>query len=364
MDLLTTRIDLDAVAHNTRTIKQRVGAARLMAVVKADGYNHGAADVARVMLAHGADALGVATLAEAHGLRQAGITAPLLAWIWSPGQDFRAALAADIELGVSTLAQVRALADAAVPARVAVKVETGMHRSGLEEPEWAQALTTLQAASHITVTGLFSHLSCADDPGNPATDQQAATFRRAIDVARSLGLEVPVNHLCNSPGTLTRPDLHFDQVRVGVALYGLEPVPGRDHGLRPAMTWVGRITAVKPIAPGEGSSYGLTWRADKPGWLALVPCGYADGLPRAVQGHLDVGIGGHRYPQVGRVCMDQFVVDLGDNPHGVTAGDEAVIFGTGGMSATELAAATGTINYEIVCRPTGRTRREITGSES
>lgn len=362
MDLLTARVDLAAIAHNTRLIKQRVGSARLMAVVKADGYNHGAVDAATVMLANGADALGVATLAEALRLREAGVTAPLLAWIWSPGQDFTAALDADIELGVTTRAQARALIDAAVPGTVAVKVETGMHRAGLEESEWEPVLTALRDARHLTISGLFSHLACADDPDSPATDRQAEDFRRAVATARGLGLEVPVNHLCNSPGALTRPDLHFDQVRVGVALYGLEPVPGREHGLAPAMTWAATVTAVKPVEADEGTSYGLTWRAERPGWLALVPCGYADGLPRSVQGHLEVGIGGRRYPQVGRVCMDQFTVDLGTNPAGVTTGDRVVIFGAGGMSATELADATGTINYEIVCRPTGRTSRDIVRS--
>ncbi|MGP6173910.1 alanine racemase [Corynebacterium sp. A21] len=359
MDLLRTRIDLDAIAHNTRRLKELAGSARLMAVVKANGYNHSAPDVAAVMLANGADALGVATLAEAHQLRVAGITAPLLAWIWSPEQDFRAAIAADIELSVPTTAHARALISAAVPARIAVKIDTGMHRAGLAEAEWKPVFAALRDAEHLTISGLFSHLACADEPANPMTNQQGELFRRAIAVARSVGLAVPVNHLCNSPGTLTRPDLHFQQVRVGLALYGLEPIPGLDHGLRPAMSWEATITAVKPIGAGEGVSYGLTWQAPRPGQLALVPCGYADGLPRSVQGHLEVGINGHRYPQVGRVCMDQFLVDLGENPEGVAPGDPLTIFGPGGMSATELAEAAGTINYEVICRPTGRTVRTI-----
>lgn len=363
MDLLTTRIDLDAIAHNTRLLKEKVGGARLMAVVKADGYGHGAVEVARTMSAHGADAFGVATLAEGVELREAGIEAPILAWIWSPAQDVAEALALNIELAVPSLEHARTLVDADVPARVCVKVDTGLHRSGVDEADLDEVLTVLRDADHLTVTGLFSHLACADEPDNPETDRQAERFRRAIDRARELGLELPVNHLCNSPAALTRPDLHFDQVRVGVALYGQEPIPGRDHGLRPAMTWSASVSVVKPIAAGEGSSYGLTWRASEPGYLAVVPCGYADGLPRAAQGHLEVGIGGHRYPQVGRVCMDQIVVSLGANPHGVRPGDEAVIFGEGGMSATELADALGTINYEIICLPAGRTVRTYVGGE-
>lgn len=359
MDLLRTRIDLGAIAHNTRRLKELVGSARLMAVVKANGYNHSAPEVAAVMLANGADALGVATLAEAHQLREAGITAPLLAWLWSPEQDFRAAIASDIELSVPTADHAKVLIDAAVPARIAVKIDTGMHRAGLVEDEWEPVLRQLREATHLEVSGLFSHLACADEPANPTTDLQGERFRRAIAVAQQVGLAVPINHLCNSPGALTRPDLHFQQVRVGLALYGLEPIPTLDHGLRPAMSWEATITAVKPISAGEGISYGLTWQAPQPGQLALVPCGYADGLPRSVQGHLEVGINGRRYPQVGRVCMDQFLVDLGGNPHGVVPGDTLIIFGQGGMSATELAEAAGTINYEVVCRPAGRTIRTI-----
>lgn len=363
MDLLTARINLDAIAHNTRLLKQKAGDARLMAVVKADGYGHGAVEVAHVMAANGADAFGVATLAEAVHLRESGIEAPILAWIWSPHQDVAEALALNIELGVPSLAHARALVDAEVPAKVCVKVDTGLHRSGVDEAELDEVLTALRDAEHLAVTGLFSHLASADDPTDPETDRQAERFRRAVARARELGLDVPVNHLCNSPAALTRPDLHFQQVRVGVALYGQEPVPGLEHGLLPAMTWSAQVTVVKPIEPGEGTSYGLTWHAEREGQLAVVPCGYADGLPRSVQGHLEVGIGGCRYPQVGRVCMDQIVVDLGDNVAGVEAGDEAVIFGEGGMSATELAEATGTINYEIICLPAGRTVRIYVGGE-
>lgn len=361
MELLTTRIDLDAIAHNTRLLKDLVGDVRLMAVVKADGYGHGAGRVAQVMAENGADCFGVATLQEAVDLRNEGIAKPILAWIWSPEQDLTEALSLNIQLGIPSVAHAQALVDAAVPARVSVKVDTGLHRSGVDEADWARVFTLLHEAEHLTVTGVFSHLACADEPDNPTNDIQAAALGRAIDLARSLGLDIPVNHLCNSPGTLTRPDLHHEQVRVGLALYGLSPLPDVDPGLRPAMSWIGRITVVKPIAPGESTSYNHTWTAEEPGWLAVVPAGYADGVPRSWQGDLQVGIGGKLYPQVGRVCMDQIVVSLGANEFGVQPGDEAVIFGEGGLSATELAAATGTINYEIICRPTGRTVREYEG---
>ncbi|AKK07935.1 alanine racemase [Corynebacterium testudinoris] len=362
MDLLSTRIDLDAIAHNTRTIKTLIGEqVRLMAVVKADGYGHGALEAAKVMGANGAEAFGVATLAEAVALREGGIDTPILAWIWSPDEDITEALALSIELGVPSLRHARALVEAAIPARVAIKVDTGLHRSGVDEADWEEVFTLLREAEHLDVTGVFSHLACGDEPFNPANDAQGAALVRAIELGRSLGLDLPINHLCNSPGTLTRPDFHHEQVRVGVALYGLEPIDGLSHDLQPAMTWSAEVITVKPIRPGESVSYGHTWTAEDAGWLALVPAGYADGLPRAWQGTLQVGIGGKLYPQVGRVCMDQIVVHLGPNEFGVQAGDEAVIFGEGGMSATELAAATDTINYEIVCRPTGRTTRVYEG---
>lgn len=367
MNLLTTRIDLDAIAYNTRLLKDMAGDAKLMAVVKADGYNHGMDKVAPVMAANGADAFGVATIPEALALRASGITAPVLCWIWSAEQDWTAAVDASIDLAVISPQHARVLIDAPLSdsrrVRVSIKVDTALHRSGVDEDDWDEVFTMLRDANHIEVTGLFSHLSCADEPHNEETDRQAVIFRRAIARAQALGLDVPTNHLCNSPATLTRPDLYFDMVRPGVALYGMEPINGLDHGLRPAMSWIGAVTVVKPIKKGEGTSYSLTWRAESDGFLAVVPAGYADGVPRAAQDHIRVNINGHYYSQVGRICMDQFVVFLGDNPHAVTAGDEAVIFGEQGMSATELADALGTINYEVICRPTGRTVREYTGED-
>lgn len=363
--LLRTRIDLDAIAHNTRVYKEMVGSdVNLMCVVKADAYGHGAAEVAPVMAANGADAFGVATVSEGLALRESGIDKPILAWIWDPGDDVAKPLAAGLDLSVPTLEHARVLAQTQVPARVYVSVETGMHRAGLEESEWGQACALLHKARHIEVLGIMSHLACADELDSPMTDLQAAAFARALTVARSAGLKCPVNHLCNTPGTLNRKDLHYQQVRVGLGLYGLEPVAGQDHGLRPAMTWAGTVMAVKPIPAGEGTCYGMTWRAQRDSWLANVPVGYADGLPLAFQSAVQVGIGGRLYPQVGRVCMDQIVVDLGENPDGVAPGAEAVIFGVGGQGASALADAAGTISYEVICRPTGRTVRCYVGGEN
>lgn len=360
MSQLRTVIDLDAIAHNTRAMKQHIGAGvQLMAVVKADGYNHGAVEVAQVMSANGADCFGVATVSEALALKDAGIEEPVLAWIWRPGDDITDALAAGVELGVPSLHHLRALIDAAVPARICLALETGLHRSGLDESAWFEAFSTVRDAAHLTVTGLFTHLACADDPHASVTDQQLAEFRRAVALGRELGLELPVNHAANSPAAITRRDSHFDQVRVGLALYGMNPVPETDTlGLRPAMTWEADVIVVKPISPGQSVSYGHTFTADRHGYTAVIPVGYADGLPRSAQDVLEVTIGGTRYAQIGRVCMDQVVVDLGDNPHAVAPGDTAVLFGPGGMSVEELAAGLNTINYEVACLPKGRTQRE------
>lgn len=329
-----------------------------MAVVKADGYNHGAAEVATVMADNGADAFGVATPKEAVELREAGIDKPILAWLWNPDEDVTDALAAGVELGVPSLQHLRELIDSDLTARVCLKVETGMHRSGIDESFWREAFELVRGAKNITVTGLFSHLACADDPDNPATSVQGEAFARAIALGRELELELPINHLCNSPGALTRPDLHHEQVRVGLALYGMNPLDGEDDfGVRPAMTWSADVVAVKPVAPGDGVSYGHTHVIDREGFTAVLGVGYADGLPRMLSSRMTVVIDGHPYRQIGRVCMDQIVIDLGDNPHAVSQGNEAVLFGPGGVSVDDFADLLGTINYEVACLPKGRTER-------
>lgn len=366
MNMLRTRIDLDAITHNVRVLKHAAGDAQLMCVVKADAYGHGVGRVTSVMAQAGADLFGVATIAEARRLRALGVELPVMAWLWDATGDaaldeIAAALADDIQLVAPSLLHLQALVDAEIPAIITMKVETGMHRGGIEPAEWQQAFSLAKSTPHLQVRGLMSHLACADEPAHPANAAQIRQFRKAIAQARTLGLEVPVNHIANSAATLEQPDAHFQQVRTGIACYGLEPVAGCEHDLRPAMTWAATVLAVKPISAGEATSYGLTWTAEQDGYLAVIPCGYADGLPRSVQGHLQVGISGKCYPQVGRVCMDQILVDLGENPFGVQAGDEAVLFGEHGMSATDLADATGTINYEIVTNPGGRTVREYEG---
>lgn len=359
MSSSTLRIDLAAIDHNTRLLKEKVGETRLMCVVKADAYNHGAEQVVPVMDAAGADAFGVANFDEAAHVR-ALTGKPVVAWLWEPGEE----IPAGVELGVPGMEHLTWLAEHEVAAPLHIVVDTGMNRSGIDEEDWLRAFRTAKQAG-LNLVGMMSHLACADEPEHPHNAEQLDAFTRAVELARAEGLSPRWAHLANSPAVLTSTAHVFDQVRPGIALYGLDPVEGGGAPLLdgtaplvPAMTWTAGITAVKLISKGEGASYGLTWTAPADGWTAVVPVGYADGLHRSWQDAMEVTIAGKRYPQVGRICMDQFIIWLGDNSGGVAVGDEAVIFGDGGMGAAELARRTGTIHYEVVCAPHGRVRRE------
>ncbi|WP_433580486.1 alanine racemase [Nocardia brasiliensis] len=364
-----TVVDLDAIAHNVRILRELAGDAAVMAVVKADGYNHGAVEVGKAALAAGAAELGVTTIAEAVRLREAGITAPILSWLNNSAADYAAAIGADIEIGVSSLDHLRAVAAATEQtgrtATVSLKVDTGLNRNGLSPVEYPQALAelrTLVDAQAMRFRALFSHLANADEPAHPVNDMQRDRFLEAIAVAKEHGLEPELVHLANSPATLTRPDLAFDMVRPGIAMYGHSPV-AEDFGLRPAMTFQARVALVKQVAAGEGVSYGHTWYAPRDTTVALIPVGYADGVFRSLSGRFEVWLGGARRPNVGRVCMDQFVVDLGDNAAKVREGDMAVLFGggPGEPRAQEWADLLGTIHYEVVCSPRGRSVRRYVG---
>jgi alanine racemase len=348
-------VDLDAIRHNVRLLAGRAagsGAATL-AVVKADGYGHGAVPVARAALEAGATWLGSCSLAEALILRAAGITAPILAWLDLPDADRADAIAADIDLTASSVGELDAIVDAAAragrPAAVHLKIDTGLSRNGCPPADWPDLVTRAakeQRDGHISVPAVWSHLACADEPGHPSIDRQAERFGVAYQQATAAGL-TPIRHLANSAATLTRPDLHFDLVRVGIAIYGGNPV-AEPNGLRPAMTFRSSVVSLKRVAAGESVSYGHTWTAPADTTLALVPVGYADGVPRALSGRMSVWLAGARRPVAGRVCMDQLVVDCGDDP--VEIGDEVVLFGSGehgGPTAREWADTLGTIDYEI-----------------
>lgn len=361
-------VDLDAIAHNVRLIRERAGSAQVMAVVKADGYGHGAAQVGRAALAAGAAELGVATLDEALALRRDGVTAPVLAWLHAPGTDFAPALTADVQLGVSSVRQLNAVLDAANrtgrSAVVTLKVDTGLNRNGVSPAEFPALVDELRRAvadEAVRARGIMSHLACGDDPASPVNDLQAQRFSEFRTAARDAGVEFEIAHLCNSPAALTRPDLAYDMVRPGIAVYGQTPIPASgDMGLRPAMTLKCTVALVRSISAGDGVSYGHTWIAERDTTVALLPIGYADGLFRGLSGRFEVLINGRRRPAIGRVCMDQFVVDLGPGPVDVAEGDEAILFGSGErgeQTAQDWAELLGTINYEIVTSPRGRVRR-------
>ncbi|MGJ7905522.1 alanine racemase [Actinopolyspora sp. H202] len=361
------RIDLAAIRHNVAVLAGHASesGARTMVVVKSDGYGHGASAVAEAALRSGADWLGVASIPEALGLRERGISAPLLCWLYQRGDDVTGAVRAGVDLSVSSEARLHDVVTAAEStghtARIHLKIDTGLHRNGATAESWERLVALAakaEADGAVEVFAVWSHLACADEPGHPSIDRQAERFRLAHEQALAAGLR-PLRHLANSAALLTRPDLRFDMVRPGIAVYGLDPVPREgDHGLRPAMTFRSSVALTKRIEAGESVSYGHNWTAPTATNLALVPVGYADGVPRSLSDRFSVLLGGRRRPVVGRVCMDQIVVRCDDDE--VAEGDEVVLFGPGDHgepTAAEWADELGTIHYEIV---TGMYRPRVT----
>jgi alanine racemase len=373
MQRFSADVDLGAIRSNVGRLRDAAGSAEVMAVVKADAYGHGVEPVARTVLAAGATWLGVAFVEEALALRAAGLDVPVLAMTASPRDDVTTAVEAGVDLAVHAVWGLEAAAEAARlanrPARVHLKVDTGLSRGGATAEDWpalVDATVAHVAESTVEVVGIWSHLACADTPAHPSVASQLEWFRSGLDVATRAGLTARVVHLANSAGTLAIPDARFDLVRPGIAVYGL--TPGADLGtpaslgLRPAMTLRARIALVKEVDAGRGVSYGHRYTTDRRTRLALVPLGYADGIPRHGSGVGPVQIGGERYTVSGTVCMDQFVVDVGDAE--VAAGDEVVLFGPGDdgePTADEWAEAIGTIGYEIVTRIGGRVPRAYVG---
>jgi alanine racemase len=327
------RVDLDAIRENVARLRSGTSA-ELMAVVKGDGYGHGMVPAARAALGAGADWLGACTLDEALLLRQQGITAPVLAWLLAPGLPLHDGIAVGVDLGCASLTQLDEMIEAGRradrPARLHLKIDTGLSRGGATVADWPallEAAAKAQADGLVEVVGVWSHLVCADSPGHPTTDRQLAVFHEGLEMVDRAGLRPRYRHLANSAATLTRPDTHFDMVRPGLAIYGLSPIAGERFGLRPAMTARARVMLTKRVPAGTGVSYGHTYLTEREGTLAVVPLGYADGVPRHASSTGPVQLGGRRRTISGRVCMDQFVVDCGDDE--VVAGDVATLFGSG-----------------------------------
>ena len=381
-------VDLAAIRHNLGVLRAAAPGALQLATVKANAYGHGLLPVARAALDGGAGWLGVAQLAEAftlrHGLDEAGVAradAPILAWISTSSSDFAAAIEADIDLSVSwtwVLADICAAArQVGRPARVHVKIDTGMSRAGstlADLPALASALRMAADDGLVDVVGAWSHMSRADDPseaGNASTASHVRIFEEGLAILADAGVTPRIRHLSATSGILWHPEAHYDMVRAGIGLYGLSPDPAvataEQLGLIPALELRAPLTSVKVIEEGTPASYGGTWVAPTRRWIGLVPLGYGDGILRAVSNKARVVVhtasGPFNAPIVGRVCMDQFMVDLGQaegSPGTPTArsgqapaapGDIATLFGSGAGGealADDWAQAAGTINYEIV----------------
>ncbi len=353
-------VDLDAIAANARRLKALVGPqVEVMAIMKADAYGHGALKSAQTALHNGASWLGVATLTEAEALRQAGMGAPILVLGYTPAWQARAALREEVRVTVFSEEVARALSDAAAAlgreARVHVKVDTGMHRLGLFPAEVLPFVRLLHELPGIQVEGIFTHFSVADtlDPWHLTyTEQQLASFQEVLSALDAAGLRPPLAHAANSAATLAWPQAHFNMVRPGIALFGLAPsaeVPLPD-GFRPALSWKTQVAQVKTLPPHSYVSYGATYRTEEAQRIAVIPVGYADGFRRAPATWGEVLVRGQRAPVVGRVCMDQAMLDVSAIPD-VRQGDEVVLIGQQGeasLTVEEVAARLGTIPYEVV----------------
>jgi len=368
------RIDLAAISDNVAALRNHAGDAAVMAVVKADGYGHGLVPAAQAAVDGGASWLGVTVIEEALTLRRAGLQTRTLAWLNAPGEDWAAAIAADVDLSANDVWAVDEIAAAARelgrPARLHLKVDTGLGRAGATPRDWPDlvaAALKAQVEGVLQVVGLWSHFAYADEPGHQTIGEQVRVFREAVDLAERVGVRPEVRHLANSAATLVLPEARFDLVRPGIAVYGLSPVPQiggpEAYGLRPAMTLAARFILVKRVPAGHGVSYGHQYVTPRDTTLGVVPLGYADGIPRHATNIGPLLAAGARRTIAGRVCMDQIVIDLGDDP--AAAGDEVLLFGPGDQgepTAQEWADVLGTISYEVVSRIGGRVPRSYPAS--
>jgi alanine racemase len=369
-------IDLAAFRANVAALKAHAGVPA-MVVVKADGYGHGIVECAREARVAGAGWLGVATPGEALLLREAGDAGPILAWLYGVEEDLAPLVAGDIDVSAQSVEQIGRLAAAAATAercaRVHLKIDTGLSRNGAPSYDWPHVCAAAAEAEHagaLEVVAIWSHLAAADEPGHPSIPVQVDAFQRGYEQARAEGLEPTLRHLANSAGALIVPEARLDLVRVGIAAYGVDPAPGiaalAGVALRPVMRLRAQLVNVKQIPAGASVSYGWTWTAETPTTVGLVPLGYGDGIPRHAGNRASVGWSGGRVPVRGRICMDQFVVELGAE-HLAQPGEEVIVFGSGDHgepTANDWAAWCDTIGYEIVTRIGSRVpRRYLNASQ-
>ena len=362
-------VDLSAVGDNLRAIRARVGVP-VMGIVKANAYGHGLVPVARHLEACGVDRLGVAFVEEGIALRRAGIRLPILVLGGIFGPQVADYLRHDLEITVSSLdklRQVEAVAEAlGQRARVHLKIDTGMERIGVHSYSCAGFIEAAAASRWCDIVGVYSHLACADDPGSPMTDRQVERFAEACAHFTRIGAPMPLRHLANSGGVLHAPGTWLDLVRPGIILYGVLPDPASQAtlALRPALSLVSRVVYFKVVRAGGTVSYGATWAAANDTRIATIPVGYGNGYPRALSSRGEVLLRGHRRPIAGRVCMDQFMVDLG--PDGTAYNeDEVVLVGRRDGQAIrveDIARQAGTIPYEILTGLNERIPRAYVGA--
>lgn len=371
-------IDLGAFRANLLALAGKARNAALMVVVKADGYGHGMLACAREVRAAGVPWLGVATPAEALALRADEDAGRLLCWLYGIDTDLTPLVAADVDVSAQSVEQISRLVAAAGTservARVHLKADTGLSRNGASLGRvWddvCAAAAEAESVGAVEVVAVWSHLAAADQPGHPSIQLQLDAFALAYDRARAAGLHPDLRHLANSASTLVLPESHFDLVRVGIAAYGIDPVPGlaarAGVTLRPVMQLQAQLVNVKAIDAGAGVSYGHAWVAPHPTTVGLVPLGYADGIPRHGGNRAFVGVAGVRRPIRGRICMDQFVVDLGAGAM-PQVGEPVLVFGagdTGEPTAADWALWCDTIGYEIVTRIGSRVPRVYVGASA
>lgn len=351
-------VDASAITANVRALDALTSPSTLfMAVVKADGYGHGAVATARAALAGGADRLGVATVAEGVALRESGITAPIMLLSEPPVHAVREVVEARLGSTVFLTRTAEALGAAAreqgILAGYHLKVDTGMNRIGVPAEEAAERALALREIEGIELQGVFTHFATADVPGDWDFDAQMERFRYALEEIVDNGIRPGIVHAANSPSTILHPDSHFDMVRCGIAIYGLHPAPSTHDRIEliPAMSVKARVTNVHRIGTGDGVSYGHVWRAPVPTDIATVNIGYADGLHRILSDRIRVLCAGRACRQVGRICMDQFMFEV-PRGAGIAVGDEVVVVGDQGaerIPMEEVAGHAGTINYEMAC---------------
>ncbi|NBU31715.1 MAG: alanine racemase [Actinobacteria bacterium] len=361
-------IDLGALAGNVDFLTKKSGDAAVMAVVKADAYGHGLIPSARAALAGGATWLGTALYQEALTLRAAGISARVLTWLGTVDDQFAECIAADIDLGVSSkhtlLAVVQEARKQGKRARIHFKIDTGLGRNGATASELEQLIAIAGSeADAVNLVGAMSHFAYADEPNHPTIASQIANFEQAVSWISAAGFDLEVKHLANSAATLTLPEAHFNLVRPGIAIYGITPGlslgTASELGLKPVLSLHASVALVKNVPAGSGVSYGHTYHTKAQTNLALISAGYSDGVPRAASNKAPVLLRGETFKVAGRVCMDQFVLDVGDLQ--VSIGDEALLFGDprrGEPSVEDWAMATDTIGYEIVTRLGPRVERQ------